>query len=114
MSGAGAPIGEADWARAAELVHAAGRVALACHVSPDGDALGSMLGLGLALRRAGKGVVASFGDRDAAVPRMLRFLPGRELLVRAVRFPAEPELMVTFDASSRDRLGLLGPTPPGR
>ncbi|ADG87786.1 hypothetical protein TBS_00410 [Thermobispora bispora] len=109
MSGAGAPIGEADWARAAELVHAAGRVALACHVSPDGDALGSMLGLGLALRRAGKDVVASFGDRDAAVPRMLRFLPGRELLVAPSAFPAEPELMITCDASSRERLGLLEP-----
>ena len=35
-----------DWQRVVELLAAAPRVALACHVGPDGDALGSMLALG--------------------------------------------------------------------
>jgi phosphoesterase RecJ-like protein len=92
-----------------EAVEGAGEVALACHVSPDGDALGSMLGFGLALRARGRRVVASFGDRRFAVPRLLRFLPGQDLLVEPGAYPAEPELMVTFDASTTDRLGLLAP-----
>ncbi|MGW5259394.1 DHH family phosphoesterase [Microbispora sp. NPDC004025] len=102
-------IGETDWRRAADLIDAAGSLALACHVSPDGDALGSMLGLGLALAHTGKKVVASFGDRAFAVPRLLRFLPGQRLLVEPSAYPAEPDLMVTFDASTMERLGLLAP-----
>ncbi|WP_285704386.1 bifunctional oligoribonuclease/PAP phosphatase NrnA [Microtetraspora sp. NBRC 16547] len=105
----GAGPSEKDWARAVELIAAADRVALACHVSPDGDALGSMLGFGLALTKAGKTVVASFGDRRFAVPRLLRFLPGQELLVEPSAYPAEPEVMMTFDASTMERLGLLAP-----
>lgn len=100
---------EADWARAVALIRRAGTIALACHVSPDGDALGSMLGFGLALSQAGRKVVASFGDTRFAVPRLLRFLPGQELLVEPSVYPAEPELMITFDASTMDRLGLLAP-----
>ncbi|GAA0354973.1 bifunctional oligoribonuclease/PAP phosphatase NrnA [Microbispora corallina] len=100
---------EADWDRAVALVRAADTVALACHVTPDGDALGSMLGFGLALRAAGKHVVASFGDRGFTVPRLLRFLPGQDLLVEPAAYPAEPSLMMTFDASTMDRLGLLAP-----
>ncbi|GII78237.1 phosphoesterase [Sphaerisporangium rufum] len=103
------PVREADWRRAAELVRGAGDVALVCHVAPDGDALGSMLGLGIALRRAGKDVVASFGDRRFAVPRLLRFLPGQDLLVPPADYPAEPELMISFDVPTVDRLGLLAP-----
>ncbi|WP_228638143.1 bifunctional oligoribonuclease/PAP phosphatase NrnA [Microtetraspora sp. AC03309] len=110
-TGPSAPQGpsEEDWTRAVELIAAADRVALACHVSPDGDALGSMLGFGLALRRAGKAVVASFGDRRFAVPRLLCFLPGQDLLVEPSEYPADPGVMMTFDASTMERLGLLAP-----
>ncbi|GIH24284.1 phosphoesterase [Acrocarpospora phusangensis] len=102
-------VAEADWQRAVDLVRGHDTVALACHVTPDGDALGSMLAFGQALRQTGRRVVASFGDRSFAVPRLLRFLPGQDLLVPPGEFPAAPELMLTFDASTRDRLGLLIP-----
>ena len=42
--------------KAAEAISSADAIALACHVGPDGDALGSMLGLGLAAANAGKRV----------------------------------------------------------
>ena len=38
------------FAKAAEALSQASAVALACHVNPDGDALGSMLGMHHALR----------------------------------------------------------------
>ena len=51
---------EEDLATAAALISAADQVALACHVAPDGDALGSMLALHLALRAGGHNSVAAF------------------------------------------------------
>jgi len=100
-----------DWTRAAKILDAADQICLACHVRPDADALGSMLALGLALsaRRGNPAVVASFGDAPFAVPSALRFLPGTDLLSPPADFPVRPPVMVTLDAASADRLGLLAP-----
>lgn len=91
--------------KAAAAIGGAGSVALACHVGPDGDALGSMLGLGIAASNAGKEVVASFGS-PFEMPSGLEFLP-HELLVAPGDFPASPEVMVVLDAGSAERLGEL-------
>lgn len=96
-----------DIAKAAEAIRDADKLALACHVGPDGDAIGSMLGLGLAAQRQGKEVVASFGT-PFVLSATLEFLPGQELLVPPGDFPENPEVMVVFDAGSADRLGELG------
>jgi bifunctional oligoribonuclease and PAP phosphatase NrnA len=104
---------EAEWARAVKILGAATEICLACHVRPDGDALGSMLAVAQALRARGAAgreptrVVASFGDLPFEIPRILRFLPGTDLLVPPGAFPERPQVMVTFDAASADRLGLL-------
>ncbi|MEV0590927.1 DHH family phosphoesterase [Nonomuraea cavernae] len=110
MGPAVSPISEATWERALDLIAGADEIALACHVAPDGDALGSMLATGFALRSMGKRVVGSFGDRHFAVPRLLRFLPGQDMLAPPEDYPAAPELMMTFDSPSAERLGLLGPS----
>ncbi|MEV5895448.1 DHH family phosphoesterase [Nonomuraea fuscirosea] len=102
------PIPATSWDRALHLIGQADEVALACHVTPDGDALGSMLAVAFVLRSMGKRVVASFGDRQFAVPRLLRFLPGQDMLVPPEAYPAAPELMIVFDSSTFERLGLLG------
>lgn len=99
---------EAQWARAVRLIEAADEVCLACHVSPDGDALGSMLAFARVLRDLRKRCVASFGD-PFTVPSNLRFLPGLDLLTEPGGYPAAPTVMVTFDAASLDRLGSLAP-----
>ena len=99
---------DARWARAAELIGTADEICLACHVSPDGDALGSMLAFAEVLRDLGKPFVASFGD-PFTVPSNLRFLPGLDLLSEPAGYPAAPTVMVTFDAASIDRLGSLAP-----
>jgi phosphoesterase RecJ-like protein len=93
-------------ARAARAVDGARVVSLACHVSPDGDALGSMLGLFHVLRAAGREVVASFPSPFVVAPHY-RDLPGLDLLTKPEDFPAEPEVMVTFDCGSLGRLGNL-------
>lgn len=92
--------------KAAKAISDADSIALACHVGPDGDALGSMLGLAIAASNAGKEVVASFGS-PFLVPPSLSFLP-TELLVPPQDFPDAPEIMVVLDAGSQERLGELG------
>ncbi len=95
-----------EWETAVGVIEAAGSVCLACHVCPDGDALGSMLAFAQAMRFKGKPFTASFGDAFV-IPQILRFLPGLDLLTPPGAFPAEPEVMITFDAASSDRLGTL-------
>ena len=90
---------------AAHAIADSDELALACHVGPDGDALGSMLGLGLAARAAGKQVVASFGS-PFSVPANMTFLP-TGLLVSPSEFPQAPSLMAVVDAGSAERLGEL-------
>jgi phosphoesterase RecJ-like protein len=97
---------DAALARAAEAVGSGGTVALACHVNPDGDALGSMLGLFHVLRAAGRDVVASFPKPFTVAPHY-RELPGLELLTHPAEFPTEPDVMITFDCGSLGRLGEL-------
>jgi bifunctional oligoribonuclease and PAP phosphatase NrnA len=97
----------AEWDAVVEALRSAESVALACHVGPDGDALGSMLAMGAALRSRGTHVVASWGGEPFAVPASYSFLPAVDLLVPPGQFPAEPPLFVTFDTGSPDRLGSL-------
>jgi bifunctional oligoribonuclease and PAP phosphatase NrnA len=100
---------EPDWARAVAILDRAERVCLACHIRPDADALGSMVAVARALQSRAQRVVASFGA-PFVVPAILAFLPGLELLSPPDRYPARPDVMMTFDASSVDRLGeLAGP-----
>jgi phosphoesterase RecJ-like protein len=96
--------------KAAAVIAGSQDLALACHVGPDGDALGSMIGFGIAARNAGKAVVAGFGS-PFAIPSTLSFLPA-DLLVDPDSFPEAPETMVVFDAGSQDRLAELG-SPAG-
>ncbi len=95
-------------AGAVAAIAGAEQVALACHVNPDGDALGSTLGLFHVLRAAGRNVVASFPSPFEVAPHY-RDLPGLELLTPPEVFPSEPLVMATFDCGSIDRLGDLAP-----
>ncbi|MFN8035739.1 MAG: bifunctional oligoribonuclease/PAP phosphatase NrnA [Acidimicrobiia bacterium] len=92
--------------RAARAIFTADEVVLACHVHPDGDALGSMLAMAHALRGRGYPVIASFPEPFEIAPHY-REIPGRDLLTPPDRVPAEPDVMITFDCSSLSRLGEL-------
>lgn len=94
--------------RAATVIAQAPDLTLACHVGPDGDALGSMVAFALAARAAGRTVVASFGSPHE-IPEQYRFLD-TSVVVPPDQVPRAPAVMVTFDAGSLDRLGeLAGP-----
>jgi phosphoesterase RecJ-like protein len=95
--------------RAAEVLRDATEVALACHVNPDADALGSMLGLSAFLRSRGVATTCSYPNDPLQPPRWASMLPGSEDLVPPREFPREPAVMVTCDCAAFDRLAQLGP-----
>lgn len=101
-----------DLTLAADVVAGADRgaqVLLACHVNPDGDALGSMLAFGLGLRRLGFTAVQASFPEPYYLAEPFQFLPGLDLLVAPSDAMAKPDLAVSFDAASPTRLGELLP-----
>jgi phosphoesterase RecJ-like protein len=95
-----------EFERAVEAIRQAEGLALACHVGPDGDALGSMLALHHLCLAHGKPSVASFAEPFVVAPHY-DFLPGLDLLTKPGDFPVLPAVMVTFDCGSMTRLGDL-------
>lgn len=67
------PIDTKDLSRLEKLVDGASKIAVTCHVKPDGDAVGSTLALVLMLERLGK--LATVVTPDIP-PAYLNFLPG--------------------------------------
>lgn len=106
MSAAVGPLTADDWSRAAAVIEGARSILLVCHVNPDGDALGSMLGCALVLRARGFEVQATFPS-PFELPDTFAALPGQDLLVAPTSVPAVPDLLITFDAASAERLGDL-------
>lgn len=88
------------WAEAERLLRAASRILAIAHVSPDGDAIGSLLGLTYALRSIGKYVQPVI--QDSPHPRF-DYLPGLRDIRQEVT--GEFDLVVTVDASDQLRLG---------
>ena len=95
--------------RAAEVLTSAQRVALAGHVNPDPDALGSMLGLAAFLRERGVEVVCSWPNDPVEHPAWLSFFRDLPTIVGPREFPKAPEVMVALDTASPDRLASLLP-----
>jgi len=75
-------------------------IVIASHVRPDGDAIGSLLGLGLALRNAGKSVQMVLGD---GVSASYRHLEGSELIIKEPK--GEHDTFITVDCADFKRVG---------
>ena len=101
---------ESDWAAAVAAIRAvapAGKVLLICHVNPDGDALGSMLGFALGLRQLEVGGLQATFPGEFEVPEPFAGMPGVELLVPEDQAYADPDLVIVFDVAAESRLGGL-------
>lgn len=94
-----------DFDAITRLLEDAGTIAVCAHTSPDGDALGSELALVELIERTWpeKRVTALLADEDE-VPRIYRFLPGAERLVRATDYREDPDLFFCVDLSMPERL----------
>jgi phosphoesterase RecJ-like protein len=98
-----------EFDRAAELLQAAQTIIIVTHVRPDGDAIGSLCGLGLALREMGKRVTLAVDD---GVNDYLSFVPGSET-VQANLYSPQADLVISCDASDLERTGEVGATAFG-
>lgn len=87
-------------AQAREELARAQSIMIVCHIRPDGDAIGSMLALGLALMAAGKTVQMISQD---GVPGPHRRLSGSKLIRQRPEGPFD--LTIAVDSSDFKRLG---------
>ncbi len=83
-----------------ERLNQAQRVLITAHIRPDGDAIGAVLALGLALRERGKHVQMVLND---GVPPTFRHLPGSDLVQRTPT--GEYDLYITLDCADLRRVG---------
>ena len=93
-----------QWTEAAQAVMAAARLVIVTHVQPDGDAIGTTLGLANALRAAGKHVDIAV---DGGVPSYLRFIPGADTFHSALD-GGEWDIFISADSSDSERTGVSG------
>jgi bifunctional oligoribonuclease and PAP phosphatase NrnA len=89
-----------DWADAERALRAASRILAFAHVSPDGDAIGSLLGFTHAMRSQGKHVTAA--TQDPAHPRFDYLLGVRDIRQQV---SGEFDLVVALDSGDQQRLG---------
>jgi phosphoesterase RecJ-like protein len=78
------------------------KVIIASHVRPDGDAIGSLLGLGLALQNAGKQVQMILAD---GCPASFRYLEGSEQIQKTPQ--GEHDTFITVDCADFKRVGKI-------
>ncbi|MGX6608332.1 DHH family phosphoesterase [Micromonosporaceae bacterium Da 78-11] len=109
-SGTPGGVTDAEWAAAVEAVRGLAPdddIQLICHVNPDGDALGSMLGFALGLRRLGFTRLRATFPGEFELPEPYQALPGVDLLVPEQEAYREAALILIFDVAAESRLGDL-------
>ena len=109
-SGTAGGVTDEEWSAAVEAVRGltpGDEVQLVCHVNPDGDALGSMLGFALGLRALGVSHLRATFPGEFDVPEPYRALPGVDLLVPPEKAYPAPALVLVFDVAAESRLGDL-------
>ena len=97
-------IPQPQYQAAFEALEQAQRIVLITHFKPDGDAIGSLLGLANALREPGKNVIAVV---DEGVPPYLRFNPGSDTVLSKLT-TGEFDVFVSLDSSDEERTGEAG------
>ncbi len=91
---------ESDLRAARKTIREAQRILIASHIRPDGDAVGSLLGLGLALQDAGKEIQMVLSDE---VPKSFHHLQGSNQISR--RPDGVFDTIIVVDCSGLDRVG---------
>ena len=94
---------ELDYTRAIEILDSAHTICVCGHINPDGDCLGSVMALTLALRAQGHSVTPLLATTDKVA--QLDFLEGYDELKPAREYLAVPDVFVAVDVSEKDRLG---------
>lgn len=98
---------KAELMRAKARIEAADHITVLSHARPDGDAVGTLLGLMHSLEGMGKRVTSVLHD---GVPHRFRFLPGAERVRQTL--PADPGLTIVVDSADLERVGFAAAELP--
>ncbi len=93
-------ISKSELTEARERIAQSERILIVSHVKPDGDAVGSLLGIGNALINAGKQVEMVLED---GVPAKYKFMAGSNRISK--RKHIDPDLVIAVDCGDRQRFG---------
>lgn len=96
-------ISTADLGLVRDLLHTSERILVTTHRYPDGDAVGSLLGMSSALRASGKEVTA---HTPTPPPEFLSFLPEFSTITQTERPIGDYDLVIALDHSELHRTGL--------
>jgi len=89
-----------------EAIRASNTFCIVGHIRPDGDCIGSQLGLGLALKAGGKKVTCWNED---SMPAKLAFLDLKGRLLQQPVPGRRFDCVIATDCASFERLGKVGP-----
>ena len=90
----------AELKQASQLIQSAHCPLLICHVAPDGDAIGSLMGLGRALHQMGLDPILACAD---PIPARFNYIPDVEIVVQDVEDSFD--LVISLDCSDLERIG---------
>ena len=84
------------------LLKTSNRVLLTSHENPDGDAIGALIAMGLALESWGK-VITLYNE--SPIPVVYRFLPSVNRIIRVICEMEAYDTAVVLDCSDLERIG---------
>ena len=76
---------------------------LSTHINPDGDAIGSLIALGLGLQQHGKQI---YLYNESPIPAVYRFLPGVQLVQQVLPESSAWDTAVVLDCGTLERIGV--------
>ncbi len=83
-------------------IKASQRILVASHAEPDGDCLGSLVALGLALSKLEKTITLF---NPSPIPAVYRFLPGVDRIVTQIKTATAYDMAIILDCGDIDRVG---------
>lgn len=85
-----------------EHIQKSNHILLASHINPDGDSIGSLTALGLALESYGKDVTLY---SESSIPAVYRFLSASNRIARTMKDLENYDVAVILDCSDIERVG---------
>ncbi|MCL2565545.1 MAG: bifunctional oligoribonuclease/PAP phosphatase NrnA [Defluviitaleaceae bacterium] len=84
-----------------EEIYGSTTIAIAGHVSPDGDAVASCLALAMSLNKLGKEIVVLLEE----IPKRYHFIGGNEFVKTDDLSGLMPDLFISCDCGAKERMG---------
>jgi len=89
--------------QALNKIKSCSNIGIVGHINPDGDSIGSLLAMGMALKQINDKNISMIIEED--IPKIYRFLPGTDE-IRCSNQDEEFDLLITLDCSDFSRVGI--------